>query len=590
MTGRVLLAVWAACALGACTFEDRHVACQEPSDCASNEMCYEGFCVRKDGVATRDGGASDGDENGSGGRSVGSVSNPSSAAGTSGAAGSGSIPGDGPSGEGSSSDGTGSSGSGGTGTGGSGSGGAGTGAAANGGMTPGAAGSGGASPPSAADGGASPPGSCSDGEEQPCLVVAATATTSEACNRGMQRCSGGSWSTCVGQPMPAQEQCNGLDDDCDTMVDEEIALECFPDGASGCTQASDGSFACEGVCARGTRTCTQGQLSDCTGARTPGEEVCTPAGMQGSDENCDGAIDETCACMPGEMRGCYNGGAGTLDVGTCKAGTQTCSASGALGACTGAVLPAAETCANQGADDNCDGAADNIANLGKACAVANGSGVCREGKLQCEAGKAELTCVPNSAPAIETCNGRDDDCNGAVDDTFNLQTDANNCGACGKTCGANQACCAGGCVGTRNNVNNCGGCGMKCPAGNMCRDGECIARDPMEPDPMEPDPMEPEPMQPNTCQPACGGGEACCGGACVDTKSDAKNCGACGNTCTGGTRPGCCAGRCVDLVSNSHCGQCGRDCSLLLNGGLTCSCTMSDGNVQCTGPVLNVCL
>jgi hypothetical protein len=178
----------------------------------------------------------------------------------------------------------------------------------------------------------------------------------------------------------------------------------------------------------------------------------------------------------------------------------------------------------------------------------------------------------------------DDDCNGKVDDTFDLMNDAKNCGVCGKSCSGDEACCAGSCTGTKNDANNCGACGMKCASGASCEGDKC--KTPAQP-PM--DAGMPPPM-PGTCQPACGAGQTCCNGSCVDTKTDIRHCGKCGDACTG-SQPGCCNAKCVDLVSNSNCGQCGRDCSLLTNGGLTCTCTKgSDGSIACTGPVLNVCL
>ena len=383
---------------------------------------------------------------------------------------------------------------------------------------------------------------------------------------------------------PEPEQCNGVDDDCNGVVDENIVLDCFPDNQTGCTKQSDGHFTCAGVCTFGKQTCSNGKLGECTGYKAAAMEVCTPVGMQAADESCNGMTDEGCACMSGETRSCYSGRDGSLGVGICKAGTQACS-NGALGACMDAVAPGTETCANQGADDDCDGKPDNIPSLGTACVVASASGPCRIGIYQCA--KTELSCVSAAMPAKETCNNIDDDCNGVVDDTFDLMNDAKNCGACGKTCSGDEACCSGSCVATKQDANNCGACGMKCAAGATCNGGKC-----KEPDQPPPPPMDagmPPPM-PGSCQPACAAGQTCCNGSCVDTKTDAKQCGACGNACSG-AQPGCCDGKCVDLVSNGNCGQCGRDCSLLTNGNLTCTCTkMSNGTIACTGPLLNLCL
>jgi hypothetical protein len=78
----------------------------------------------------------------------------------------------------------------------------------------------------------------------------------------------------------------------------------------------------------------------------------------------------------------------------------------------------------------------------------------------------------------------------------------------------------------------------------------------------------------------CGTTTTACGGACVDLKSDAAHCGACGNACDeglvcsgGACASGCtfgltkCGGTCVDTESNAaHCGACDRAC----DAGITC--------------------
>jgi len=73
---------------------------------------------------------------------------------------------------------------------------------------------------------------------------------------------------------------------------------------------------------------------------------------------------------------------------------------------------------------------------------------------------------------------------------------------------------------------------------------------------------------------SCFFGEVVCSGQCVDTKSNAKHCGACGTACAAGEtcknslcRNTCasgqsvCDGKCVDLkTSAAHCGSCGTAC------------------------------
>lgn len=70
---------------------------------------------------------------------------------------------------------------------------------------------------------------------------------------------------------------------------------------------------------------------------------------------CSGDVQ---SCVPDvTTQRCYDGPAGTANVGVCRPGTQTCI--GTLGACAGAVKPAAqENCFND-LDDDCDGKVNN---------------------------------------------------------------------------------------------------------------------------------------------------------------------------------------------------------------------------------------
>ncbi len=109
-----------------------------------------------------------------------------------------------------------------------------------------------------------------------------TGTDVGECSVGIRTCGeNGLWGPCEGQVGPAQELCNGLDDDCDGETDEgfPIGEACEPLGT--CTEAT---FACAPD-GRGVQ-CVQ---------HDPGQEDCE----DGLDNDCDGYTDEGGIIDPG---------------------------------------------------------------------------------------------------------------------------------------------------------------------------------------------------------------------------------------------------------------------------------------------------
>ncbi len=176
----------------------------------------------------------------------------------------------------------------------------------------------------------------------------------------------------------------------------------------------------------------------------------------------------------------------------------------------------------------------------------------------------------------------------------NLTTDNGNCGACGTKCGAGMACgpdgsgkgvcsCTGGktlCLGTCVDTTldgNCGGCGVVCDP-TFAKYSVCSS---------------------SACK--CEGTK--CGTTCIDTASDAENCGGCGSSftcypsryCSKGSctcRPGltdCSTGPCTDLKGDGfHCGGCGTACKnneRCISGSCKADSTACPaGRSVCAGP------
>jgi len=217
--------------------------------------------------------------------------------------------------------------------------------------------------------------------------LACTTGQQGICAAGHTSCQGGAIA-CLRDLEPSAESCDGLDNDCDGQVDQDL-----------------GTISCGlGACAATTAACLDGAPASCTPG-APSAELCNVL-----DDDCNGLVDEGCECTPGAQRSCYTGPAGTDGTGLCAAGQQACP-DGHWAACLQEVLPAAEAC--NALDDSCDGLIDE-GNPGGGASCGTGLlGRCAAGTLACQAG--ELTCRQDRQPSAETCDGLDDDCDGLVD-------------------------------------------------------------------------------------------------------------------------------------------------------------------------------
>lgn len=231
-------------------------------------------------------------------------------------------------------------------------------------------------------------------------------------------------------PDGGPEVCDGIDNDCDGLVDV------LPDGRP-VVVPGDCSTELSGGCALGTWACVAGRTR-CVPNEQSNEEVCDLI-----DNDCDGVVDEN-------VRN---------SCGTC-----------------GALPP--ESC--NGIDDDCDDSIDEGSagcGQGQGCYEGLCLSTCGDGCPAADSFCADDVCVPWCV--ISGCDGEGEECtaNGCVD-------------LCaGVTCGEGEECSSGECGPAGDcTFSGCptgercrpGGCeadpcvGINCGEGSFCREGECV--------------------------------------------------------------------------------------------------------------------
>jgi len=266
-----------------------------------------------------------------------------------------------------------------------------------------------------------------------------------ACQGEIKPCNGAT---------PCLDLCNGLDDDCDNLIDEDFApADCSTNCGVGQTSCVNGAIQCTTTAAMDDTTCN------------------------GIDDDCDNLIDEdwmsSGACGQGQvcngMERCING----MEV------------------CVGDTI-GQESCNCD--DDDCDTRVDegSLCPAGATCANCQCAFPCAEGEFPCPLGKVcqnnfcitdvcfGVTC-PNVNGDKQVCvpdpNGPDgrrcvDACSVANCASFEAcipttgECKPDNCHTFPEYCTANQNCVAGECI-----TDPCKG--VTCASGEYCAGGEC---------------------------------------------------------------------------------------------------------------------
>ena len=322
------------------------------------------------------------------------------------------------------------------------------------------------------------------------------------CSAGLLGCAEGTATGCLEEAGPADELCNGLDDDCDGESDEDGDSLCTPYpcmGPAGCltwcagqADCADGWFcdvddvdgddnseecvellgagqAChEGndfECAPGhcnNGFCCDDPDGDCCAVDANCQHLAHAASCLIADEAaCVGSrTDATCAddnaCQTANVPDASGCDGAMCSAGACHPGDVAynspmfcdgageCSVGGGVAGCNDGNACTVDTC---GTEDGCG--TTPIDGLSPATCYDFDEdtldvGECAAGFIACEQGVAS-GCAEQTGPVAETCNGLDDDCNGTKDDDGDALCAPWACGdfdGCTTSCSTDADCAA----------------------------------------------------------------------------------------------------------------------------------------------------
>ena len=242
-------------------------------------------------------------------------------------------------------------------------------------------------------------GQSCDGLDQDCDGLVDEEYQPEEISCGLGACRRSGWRRCLegtlieecqaGLPPAVDDRrCDGIDEDCDGEIDEEYQPRSISCGLGACER--EGFIRCE-----------EGEeLLDCQ----PGAPAALDERCDGIDEDCDGLIDEE--VQEEEIR---------CGIGICeRSGWRRCREGQLIDVCSAGEPQEADLHCD-GLDEDCDGQIDEeAAPRPWRC----GLGACeREGISRCIQGAWRLECQPGQPEEADLrCDGIDEDCEGKIDD------------------------------------------------------------------------------------------------------------------------------------------------------------------------------
>ncbi len=314
---------------------------------------------------------------------------------------------------------------------------------------------------------------CAPAEGRPCCGASTAGATTPCTSSnehgecpGERTCGGSAgWSGCTAQ-IPAAERCDGLDNDCDGAIDEDLGPDC---------RCGDGS--CAAAAGEDPKSCP----ADCA---DPSDGVCSPGeGPIAAPEDCCGGPE---ACGDGRCEGRICG----EDKEACP---EDCPDTCGDDACDEREDPHScpEDCEEHRCGDGLCAPSDGGAEeCGADCEEGCGDCVCApgEGWLDCPADCGfcgdsvcspcvhlgeDLRLCPEDCgePGDEVCNGVDDDGDGETDEGLDLPG-----GACDDDNICTEDTCAGaaGCMNAPRPTGTPCGDGDPCNGEETCEEGACV--------------------------------------------------------------------------------------------------------------------